>query len=156
MAEPIALEVNGRVREVEVEPDTPLLLVLRNDLGLTAAKFGCGLEQCGACKVIVDGEAVYSCRTPVEAFVGRRITTLEGIGTADDLHPLQRSIVEEQAAQCGYCIPGILVAAKALLDHNPDPSDAEIRGALEGHLCRCGSYARIIAAVKRAIRQTGR
>jgi len=156
MTEPIALEVNGRVHQVEVEPDTPLLLVLRNDLGLTAAKFGCGLEQCGACKVIVDGEAVYSCREPVQAFARRRITTLEGIGTAADLHPLQRAFVEEQAAQCGYCIPGIIVAAKALLDRNPEPSDAEIRGALEDHLCRCGSYARIIAAVKRAVRQTRR
>jgi nicotinate dehydrogenase subunit A len=156
MPEPIALEVNGRECRVEVEPDTPLLLVLRNDLGLTAAKFGCGLEQCGACTVIVDGEAVHSCRAPVEAFAGRRITTLEGISTADDLHPLQRAFIDEQAAQCGYCIPGILVAAKALLDHNPEPGDAEIRAALEGHLCRCGSYARIIAAVKRAVRQAER
>ena len=156
MPEPIALEVNGSVRRVDVEPDTPLLLVLRNELGLTAAKFGCGLEQCGACKVIVDGEAVYSCREPVEAFAGRRITTLEGIGTADDLHPLQRAFIEEQAAQCGYCIPGILVAAKALLDRNHEPGDAEIRAALDGHLCRCGSYARIIAAVKRAARRAVR
>ena len=153
MAESIALEVNGRVRVVEVEPDTPLLLVLRNDLGLTAAKFGCGLEQCGACKVIVDGEAVYSCREPAEAFAGRHITTLEGIGTADDLHPLQRAFIEEEAAQCGYCIPGILMAAKALLDLNPAPSEAEIRSALEGHLCRCGSHARVLLAVKRAARQ---
>ena len=122
MPERIALDVNGRTRQVEVEPDTPLLLVLRNDLGLTAAKFGCGLEQCGACKVIVDGEAVFSCREPVDAFAGRRITTLEGIGTAEKLHPLQRAFIEEQAAQCGYCIPGIIVAAKALLDRNPDPS----------------------------------
>ena len=156
MPEPIALEVNGRVIQVEAEPGTSLLLVLRNDLGLTAAKFGCGLEQCGACKVIVDGEAVYSCREPVEAFAGRRITTLEGIGSADDLHPLQRSFLDEQAAQCGYCIPGILIAAKALLDRNPDPDDAEIRAALEDHLCRCGSHARIIAAVKRAARQARR
>jgi len=156
MAESIALDVNGRVRLVEVEPDTPLLLVLRNDLGLTAAKFGCGLEQCGACKVIVDGEAVYSCRQPAAAFAGRSVTTLEGIGTADDLHRLQRAFLEEQAAQCGYCIPGILMAAKALLDRNPEPSEAEIRGALEGHLCRCGSHARIVSAVKRAATETRR
>jgi nicotinate dehydrogenase subunit A len=156
MPERIALDVNERMRQVEVEPDTPLLWVLRNDLGLTAAKFGCGLEQCGACKVIVDGEAVYSCREPVESFVGRRITTLEGIGTAEQLHPLQRAFIEEQAAQCGYCIPGIIVAAKALLDRNRSPADAEIRAALEDHLCRCGSHARIIKAVQRAARDMRR
>ena len=156
MPERIALDVNGRTRHVEVEPDTPLLLVLRNDLDLTAAKFGCGLEQCGACKVIVDGEAVFSCREPVVAFAGRRITTLEGIGTPQKLHPLQRAFIEEQAAQCGYCIPGIIVAAKVLLDRNPDPADAEIRSALEDHLCRCGSHARIIKAVKRAAQDAGR
>ena len=150
MPERIALDVNGRVHEVQVEPDTPLLYVLRNDLGLTAAKFGCGSEQCGACKVIVDGEAVFSCRSPVDAFAGRRITTLEGIGTPPQLHPLQRAFIEEQAAQCGYCIPGILIAAKVLLDHNPRPTDAEIRAALADHLCRCGAHARIIKAVQRA------
>jgi nicotinate dehydrogenase subunit A len=156
MPERIALDVNGRTYHVQVEPGTPLLYVLRNDFGLTAAKFGCGLEQCGACKVIVDGEAVFSCREPVEAFVGRRITTLEGIGTSEDLHPLQRAFVEEQAAQCGYCIPGILVAAKALLDRNPRPTDAEIRDALAANLCRCGSHARIIKAVTRAAREMAR
>jgi nicotinate dehydrogenase subunit A len=156
MPQRIALDVNGRTHHVAVEPDTPLLLVLRNDLDLTAAKFGCGLEQCGACKVIVDGEAVFSCREPVAAFVGRRITTLEGIGTPQNLHPLQRAFIEEQAAQCGYCIPGIIVAAKALLDRNPDPTDAEIRGALEEHLCRCGTHARIVKAVKRAARDPAR
>jgi len=156
MPERIALDVNGRIRHVQVEPDTPLLWVLRNDLGLTAAKFGCGLEQCGACKVIVDGEAVYSCREPVGSFVGRRITTLEGISTAAQLHPLQRAFIEEQAAQCGYCIPGIIVAAKALLDHNPRPEDADIRAALADHLCRCGSHARIIGAVQRAAREMAR
>ena len=152
MPERVALDVNGSMRQVEVEPGTPLLWVLRNDLGLTAAKFGCGLEQCGACKVIADGEAVYSCREPVESFIGRRITTPEGIGTPENLHPLQRAFIEEQAAQCGYCIPGIIVAAKALLDRNPAPADAEIRAALESHLCRCGSHARILGAVKRAAR----
>jgi nicotinate dehydrogenase subunit A len=150
MPERITLNVNGRMHQVQVEPDTPLLYVLRNDLGLNAAKFGCGLEQCGACKVIVDGEAVFSCRSPVESFVGRRITTLEGVGTAAHLHPLQRAFIEEQAAQCGYCIPGIIIAAKALLDRNPRPTDAEIREALAMHLCRCGTHARIIKAVRRA------
>ena len=156
MSERIALDVNGRLHHVEVEPGTPLLYVLRNDFGLTAAKFGCGLELCGACKVIADGEAVFSCREPVEAFVGRRITTLEGIGTPENLHPLQRAFVEEQAAQCGYCIPGIIVAAVALLDRNPDPSDAEISEALAVNLCRCGTHARIIKAVKRAAREMAR
>jgi nicotinate dehydrogenase subunit A len=153
MPESIALDINGRVQVVQVEPDTPLLYVLRNDLGLTAAKFGCGLEQCGACKVIVDGEAVCSCRSPVEAFAGRRITTLEGVGTPAQLHPLQRAFIEEQAAQCGYCIPGIIIAAKALLDRNPRPTDGEIRAALADHLCRCGTQARIIKAVQRAAKE---
>ena len=156
MPERIALDVNGRTVHVEAEPDTPLLWILRNDLGLTAAKFGCGLEQCGACKVVVDGEAVFSCREPVAAFAGRRITTLEGIGSPESLHPVQRAFIDEQAAQCGYCIPGIIVAATALLDRNPNPADAEIRTALENHLCRCGSQARIIKAVKKAAREMGR
>jgi nicotinate dehydrogenase subunit A len=153
MAARIALDVNGQVHRVHVEPGTPLLYVLRNDLGLTAAKFGCGLEQCGACKVIVDGEAVFACREPVDSFVGRRITTLEGIGTPESLHPLQRAFIAEQAAQCGYCIPGIIVAAKALLDHNTNPTDTDIREALAVHLCRCGTHARIIKAVQRAARE---
>lgn len=156
MIETIALEVNGRVHQLQVDPDTPLLYVLRNDLGLTAAKLGCGLEQCGACQVIVDGEAVPSCRTPVATFRGRHITTLEGIGTPDRLHPLQRAFIEEGAAQCGYCIPGIIVAAKALLDHNPVPTDAEIRAALAIHLCRCGTHSRILKAVRRAARELRR
>src|SRR5262249_27671262 len=138
------------------EPDTPLLWILRNDLGLTAAKFGCGLEQCGACKVIVDGEAVFSCREPVAAFAGRRITTLEGIGSPPNLHPAPRAFIHERAAQCGYCTPGILAAATAPLDRTPNPADAEIRAALENHLCRCGSQARIIKAVKKAAREMGR
>jgi nicotinate dehydrogenase subunit A len=150
MAETITLEVNGRAHHLHVDPETPLLYVLRNDLGLTAAKVGCGLEQCGACKVIADGEAVFTCRTPVEAFLGKRITTLEGIGAPDNLHPLQRAFIAETAAQCGYCIPGIIVAAKALLDRNAAPTDAEIREALALHLCRCGTHARILKAVRRA------
>jgi nicotinate dehydrogenase subunit A len=153
MPAPIALDVNGRVHQVSVEPGTPLLYVLRNDLGLTAAKFGCGLEQCGACKVLVDGEALPSCRAPVESFVGRRITTLEGLATGGRLDPLQRAFVDEQAAQCGYCIPGIIMAAKALLDRQPEPTDAEIRAALADHLCRCGAHARIIKAVQCAARE---
>ena len=150
MLETITLEVNGRTHELHVDPDTPLLYVLRNDLGLTAAKFGCGLEQCGACKVLVDGEAVFTCRTPVDAFRGKRITTLEGLGTPDNLHPLQQAFVAEEAAQCGYCIPGIIIAAQALLQRIPSPSDQDIRAALAVHLCRCGSHARILKAVRRA------
>jgi nicotinate dehydrogenase subunit A len=144
------LHVNGREERVLVEPDTPLLYVLRNDLGLTAAKFGCGLEQCYACAVIVDGEAVASCATAVDAFVGKAITTLEGIGTPERLHPLQRAFVDEQAAQCGYCVPGMIVRAKALLDRDPSPSDDDIKQALAPHLCRCGSHPRLLRAVRRA------
>ena len=156
MTETIALDVNGCIRHVQVDPDTPLLYVLRNDLGLTATKVGCGLEQCGACKVLVDGVAVFSCRTPVDAFRGRRIITLEGIGTPDRLHPLQRAFIDEQAAQCGYCIPGILIAATALLDRNPTPTDSDIREALAVHLCRCGTHARILKAGRRAAQEMAR
>ena len=144
------LEVNGRPHDVAAEPDTPLLYVLRNELGLTAAKYGCGLEQCGACTVLVDGEAIPSCATPVAAFEGRAIVTLEGLGTPAHLHPLQEAFVEERAAQCGYCIPGMIVAAAALLERVPHPTDDDIRGALAGNLCRCGTQPRILAAVRRA------
>jgi nicotinate dehydrogenase subunit A len=147
------LLVNGERRELAVDPATPLLYVLRNDLGLTGAKYGCGLEQCGACAVLVDGAKVLSCSTPVSAFVGKAITTVEGIGSPEALHPLQRAFVAEQAAQCGYCVPGIVVAAKALLDHNPKPSDDEIREALDSHLCRCGTHARMLRAVRRAVQE---
>jgi len=150
VSRPLVLRVNGAERRVDVDPATPLLYVLRNDLGLTAAKFGCGLEQCFACAVLVDGEAVTSCATAVEAFVGKEITTLEGIGTPAGLHPVQAAFLEEEAAQCGYCIPGVIVRAKALLDTTPDPSDDEIRAALAPHLCRCGSQPRIVKAVRRA------
>lgn len=146
----LELTVNGITHTVEADPSTPLLYVLRNDFGLTAAKFGCGLEQCYACAVIVDGEAVPSCVSPVESFVGRPITTLEGIGAPGRLHPLQQAFLDEQAAQCGYCIPGIIVGAKALLDRTPSPSDGEIREALAPHLCRCGSHPRILRAVRKA------
>ena len=150
MEEDVALVVNGVERRVRVELGTPLLYVLRNDLGLTAAKFGCGLEQCYACAVLADGEAVTSCATAVEAFAGKEITTLEGIGTAERLHPLQKAFLEEEAAQCGYCIPGIIVGAKALLDRTPQPSADEIKAALAPHLCRCGSQPRIVKAIRRA------
>ena len=150
MADGVSLRVNGVEHRVLIDPQTPLLYVLRNDLGLTAAKFGCGLEQCYACAVLVDGEAVPSCATAAEAFVGKEITTLEGIGTPERLHPLQEAFLEEEAAQCGYCIPGVIVSAKALLDRTPRPSDDEIRAALAPHLCRCGSQPRIVKAVRRA------
>ena len=144
------LEVNGSPHEIAADPETPLLYVLRNDLGLTAAKYGCGLEQCGACTVLIDGEALPSCATPVGSLAGRTITTLEGLGTPECLHPLQAAFVAERAAQCGYCIPGMIVAAKALLDRVPAPTDGEIREALAGNLCRCGTHPRILAAVRRA------
>lgn len=145
----VDLLVNGRVERLDVDPATPLLYVLRNDLGLTGAKLGCGLEQCRSCAVIVDGEAVTSCATPVEGFVGKSITTVEGIGTPDALDALQQALVEEHAAQCGYCIPGIVVGLRALLDRTPNPSDEQVRAALAGHLCRCGTHPRILRAVRR-------
>jgi nicotinate dehydrogenase subunit A len=146
----LTLRVNGADHRLAADPRTPLLYVLRNDLGLTAAKFGCGLEQCFACAVLADGEVVTSCATAAEAFAGREITTLEGIGTPERLHPLQQAFLEEEAAQCGYCIPGMIVGAKALLDREARPSDDEIRAALAPHLCRCGSQPRIVKAVRRA------
>ena len=150
MAAELTLRVNGADHKLKIDPQTSLLYVLRNDLGLTAAKFGCGLEQCFACAVLADGEAVTSCATAVEAFVGREITTLEAIGTPDRLHRLQEAFLEAGAAQCGYCIPGVIVSAKALLDRTARPSDEEIRAALAPHLCRCGSQPRIVKAVRRA------
>ena len=149
----LLLNVNGLIREVEAGEETPLLYALRNDLGLKGARYGCGLGQCGACTVIIDGKPVQSCDLPVSAAVGRKITTVEALGTADALHPLQRAFIAEQAAQCGYCASGILMAAKALLDVNPDPSDADIRNALERNLCRCGTHGRILRAIKRAARE---
>ena len=144
------LEVNGRPVTVDVEPDTPLLYVLRNDLQLNAAKFGCGSGQCGACTVLVNGEAVFSCITPVAMLEGKKVTTLEGLGTADKPGPLQRAFIEEQAAQCGYCIPGFMMRAAALLAKTPRPTEEQIRNALVPQLCRCGSHMRILRAVKRA------
>ena len=144
------LNVNGRDHDIDVEPDTPLLYVLRDQLALNGAKFGCGLGQCGACTVMVDGEAVYSCVTPVLLLEGRRVTTLEGLGTVDNPGPLQRAFIEEQAAQCGYCIPGMMMQAQALLQKNANPSERDIRNALAGNLCRCGTHMRILRAIRRA------
>jgi nicotinate dehydrogenase subunit A len=149
----LTLEVNGARHSVPAAPDTPLLYVLRNDLALNAAKFGCGLGQCGACTVVIDGRAVRSCVTPVSAAVGKKITTLEGLGTAEKPGPLQRAFIAEQAAQCGYCVGGMMMSAKALLDRTPNPTESEIRAALEGNLCRCGTHNRIVRAVGRAARE---
>ncbi len=147
------LSVNGRVHAVAAAPDTPLLYVLRNDLGLKGARFGCGLGQCGACTVIVDGRPVQSCDVPVATVQGQQITTIESLGTPEQPHPLQRAFIAEQAGQCGYCLSGIIMAAKALLDRNPDPDEADIRAALSGNLCRCGSHDRILRAISRAARE---
>ena len=149
----ITLRVNAQDHEVSAAADTPLLYVLRNDLGLYAAKLGCALEQCGSCSVIIDGQARPSCRVPISSVEGAEITTLEGIGTPDAPHPLQSAFIAENAAQCGYCTAGILVTAKALLDRKPRPSDSEVRQALAGNLCRCGSHARVLRAVQRAARE---
>ena len=145
---PVALDVNGRRCEVSADPETPLLYVLRNDLRLKGARYGCGIGACGACMVIIDGKAVQACDIPVSAVAGKAITTIEGIGTADSPHPLQRAFVAEQAAQCGYCVTGVIMSAKALLDSNPQPSDEEIKNALGPNLCRCGTHIRILRAIK--------
>ncbi|MEA2931017.1 MAG: nicotinate dehydrogenase subunit [Hyphomicrobiales bacterium] len=152
----VSLKVNGAVRSVPAEPDTPLLYVLRNDLELNGAKFGCGAAQCGACTVLVDGQAVRSCVTPIGALAKAEIVTLEGLGTLDSLHPLQRAFIDEQAAQCGYCINGMIMSAKALLDRNPRPSESDVRDALTANFCRCGTHNRIVRAVLRAAREMGR
>jgi nicotinate dehydrogenase subunit A len=149
----LRLRVNGERRTVTVEPDTPLLYVLRNDLALNGPKFGCGMAQCGACAVLLDGKEVPSCVTPVAAAAKGRITTIEGLGTADKLHPLQRAFIEEQACQCGFCGSGMVMSAKVLLDRNPSPTDQEIRQALNRHLCRCGSHLRVVRAVQRAAKE---
>jgi len=144
----LVLNVNGARREVAAEPETPLLYVLRNDLGLKGARYGCGVGLCGACTVIVDGKAVQSCDVPVSAMEGKAITTIEGIGTADNPHPLQKAFIAEQAAQCGYCVTGIIMSAKALLDSNSAPTEDELRQALERNLCRCGTHTRILRAIR--------
>jgi nicotinate dehydrogenase subunit A len=147
------LSVNGTEHEITAAADTPLLYVLRNDLGLKAAHFGCGTGECGACRVLLDGQAVASCDTPLWAAAGKSITTVEGLGDAAHPHPLQSALIAEQAGQCGYCLPGILISAAALLERNPMPSASEVRVALDQNLCHCGSHNRIVRAVLRAARE---
>lgn len=153
MAEPIKLRVNGTERSLEADPGASLLGVLRGQLGLTGTNFGCGANQCGACHVLIDGAAVASCDTPLWAAAGKDIVTVEGLGTPERPHPLQRAFLAEQAGQCGYCLPGILISAAALLRRNPDPSDADVRAALDRNLCRCGAHNRIVRAVLRAAKE---
>lgn len=152
----VSLKVNGAMRSVPAEPDTPLLYVLRNDLELNGAKFGCGLAQCGACTVLADGKAVRSCVTEIGTLANAEITTLEGLGSLEKPHALQRAFIAEQAAQCGYCINGMIMSAKALLDRNPRPSEDDVRQALAANLCRCGTHNRIVKAVLRAASEMGR
>ncbi|HYC45303.1 MAG TPA: (2Fe-2S)-binding protein [Burkholderiales bacterium] len=144
------LNVNGTTYQIDADPATPLLYVLRDELQLNGAKFGCGLGQCGACTVMIDGNAVLSCVTPISALEGRRVRTIEGLGSLDNPGPVQRAFIEEQAAQCGYCIPGMMMRAQALLERKPAPSKAEIRRHMNANLCRCGTHMRILRAVERA------
>jgi nicotinate dehydrogenase subunit A len=146
----ISLAVNGKKQVVDVDPETPLLYILRNDFELNGPKFGCGLGQCGACTVIIDGNAVRSCQVQVTSAQNRPVTTVEGLGSTKKMHRLQQAFVDEQAVQCGYCIPGMIMTSKALLDKNPKPTDGQIKEALAGNLCRCGTHTRILRAVKRA------
>ena len=152
MAE-FTLRVNGETNTVSVEPDTPLLYVLRNDLELNGPKFGCGLAQCGACTVLLDGKPMRSCVLLVSVAAKGNVTTIEGLGTSDKLHPLQAAFIAEQACQCGYCGNGMVMTSKALLDANPNPTEAQIKQALNGHLCRCASHNRIVRAVQRAAKE---
>jgi nicotinate dehydrogenase subunit A len=149
----ITLNVNGKAREIDADPATPLLYVLTDHLQLNGAKYGCGLGQCGSCTVLVDGEAVFSCVVPIASLPGRKITTLEGLGTLDKPGAVQRAFIEEQAAQCGFCIPGMIMRAQALLQRNPSPSPAQIRSHMSPNLCRCGTHMRILRAVERAARE---
>jgi nicotinate dehydrogenase subunit A len=146
----IELNINGLTHAIEADPNTPLLYVLRDHLALSGAKFGCGLGQCGACTVMVDGQATFSCLTPISVLPGRRIKTVEGLGTIEQPGPVQRAFIDEQAAQCGYCIAGMIMRAQALLEKNASPSDAEIRRHMMPNLCRCGTHMRILRAVRRA------
>jgi nicotinate dehydrogenase subunit A len=152
----VTLTVNGTRRSVPAEPDTPLLYVLRNDLGLIAAKFGCGVGQCGTCTVLVDGAPVRSCIVPIGTLGQSEITTLEGIGTVEQPHPLQAAFIDEQAAQCGYCIPGMIMMAKALLDRKQQLNEDEVRLALASNLCRCGTHNRIVRAILKVAQPGGR
>jgi nicotinate dehydrogenase subunit A len=149
----MTLDVNGRRREVDADPATPLLYVLRDQLELNGAKYGCGLGQCGACTVMVDGEAVFSCVVPISTLQGRRIRTVEGLGSLEKPGAMQRAFIEEQAAQCGFCIPGMIMRAQALLERNPSPTRAQIHEHMNGNLCRCGTHMRIVRAVERAARE---
>lgn len=151
--ETIAITVNGHAQEFTVPPQTPLIFILRNDLGLTGTKLGCGLEQCGSCAVIKDGKKILACTTPLEACQGGEVTTIEGLGNLAQLHPLQEAFVEARAAQCGYCIPGIIIATKVLFDQNPHPDENTIRQALSSHLCRCGAHPRILKAIQKVAKQ---
>jgi len=152
MAGDLRITVNGKQYRVDTSDDTPLLYVLRNELQLNGPRFGCGLSQCGACTVHLNGDAVRSCVTPVSAAVGGAVTTLEGLGTVEKPHPLQQAFLEEQAVQCGYCINGIIMTAAALLTKNPRATESQIRSALAGNLCRCGTHMRILRAVRRVAR----
>lgn len=153
MPERIALKVNGRDSEVAAQPNTPLLYVLRNDLGLKGSRFGCGTGHCGACTVLLDGQAVQSCDTPLWSAAGHEITTIEGLGNLDAPHPLQRAFIDEQAVQCGYCINGIIMSAAALLAKKPKPTRDDIAQALDRHLCRCGTHVRVFRAIERAAQE---
>lgn len=150
MANRHALNVNGTDHEVDADPETPLLYVLRNDLQLKGTRFGCGAGECGACNVLIDGHCVQACNTPLWATAGKRVTTIEGLGGANGWHFLQQAFIREQAAQCGYCVSGVIISASALLDRNPDPGEDEIRAALDRNLCRCGTYGRFVRAIRRA------
>lgn len=147
----VSLDVNGRSQRADVELDSPLLYVLRDNLGLNNPRFGCGLGQCGACTVLVNGEAVRSCTVLVSSVLGRKIVTLDGLGTPEHPHPVQQAFIDEQAFQCGYCMNGWVLASKALLDRNPSPTDQQIRQGLDGLMCRCGSHTAVFAAVRRAV-----
>lgn len=149
----VSLTVNGARRRSPAEPETPLLYVLRNDLGINSAKYGCGVAQCGACTVLLDGQAIRSCVFPASQAANGEVTTLEGLGSTDKLHLLQKAFIEEQAAQCGYCIAGMIMMAKALLDKVRNPSEAEIREAMANNLCRCGTHSRIVRAIQRAAKE---
>jgi nicotinate dehydrogenase subunit A len=152
----INLKVNGKIHALDLDPTTPLLYALSDDLELRGPKFGCGLGQCGACTVIVKGQAVRSCITPVKSVEGSEITTLEGLGTIDKPHPIQQAFIDEQAAQCGFCVNGIIMTAKAFLDKNPKSTEAEIERAMSGVLCRCFTHVRMLRAIKRYAQEAGR
>jgi len=153
VAEKFNLTVNGAAVEIEADGKTPLVYILRNDLGLKGTRFGCGEDQCGACHVLLDGHSVPACDTPLWAAAGKQVVTVEGLGARGEPHRLQRAFIEEQAGQCGFCLSGILVAAAALLERTPSPSEADVRGALDRHLCRCGAHNRIVRAVLRAAKE---